>query len=134
MLVKNLAPASGTANGVTAGNAVNLPSIGLARGKPGTLALDVTVDAETNLLTFTVQWQGSDAAAFSSPVDLSLNSQNGAGTVLATGTGGADTPVTRSVPAPDSAYGYRYVRARLVVAGATGTTNDTYVSSYRMRT
>jgi len=133
MLLKNQKPASGNANGVLAGNAVNLPALGAARIKCGSLSLDLNADVETSTLTFTVAWEGCDTADFASPIALANNEVNAAAAVVGTGTAGADANIVKSYSAPPSAYAFRYVRAKIVVGVATGTTSDTYATSYRYR-
>ncbi len=129
----NYLAATGNANGVAAGAFVNGPILNMGRVKANTLSAQVTVDAETSLLTFALNWQGSNTADFAIVTDLA-SELNGAATVLATGTAGADAAVTKAVPAPQGAYGFRYTRCRLAVAGATGAAADTYSLGYNFRT
>ncbi len=125
--------ASGTFDGLTAttvgGNAVDMGDN--ARQKVRNLSALVTVDAETTSLTFTGKWQVSNDG--STWVDVANGSQNAAGVVLATGTGGADAAVAKAYPAPESAYGWRKARFALTNAGAAGTTSDTYTIAYCFR-
>lgn len=130
----NFLPTTGNANGVAAGAFINGAALKMARCRPHTLSAQVTVDAETTSLTFSLVWQGSNDAtgAFASPVDLA-NDVNGAPVVLATGTAGADAAVTKAVAAPAAAYGFKYVRCRLLVGGAAGLAADTYSMGYNFR-
>lgn len=91
----------------------------------------VTVDAETNTLTLTARWLGSNDA--STWFEIANGSQNAAGVALATGTGGADASVSRFIPAPDGAYSYRYASCALLVGVATGTDSDTWSIAYSYR-
>lgn len=96
---------------------------------PGTLSAVYLVDAETSTVTLAAQWQGSDDN--STWIDIAGTPNNAANVVLATGTGGADASVTKAVPAPTGAYGFRYIRARVIVGGTTAAAVDTYAISYR---
>lgn len=98
------------------------------RQKVAALSALVTVDAETNLLTFAGKWQVSNDGT--TWVDVANGSQNAAAVVLATGTGGADAAVTKAIPAPDAVYGWRKARFALVTAGAQGAATDTYAIGY----
>lgn len=128
--------ASGTLDAIEAGSFASGPAMPMARVKIGSLSAQITVDAETSSLTVKAVWQGSNAEDFASPVDLKLNelaTLDASAIVLDTGTGGADASNTMAVPAPDAAYGFRWVRCRLLVGGATGTTADTYSMGYNYR-
>lgn len=123
----NVNPVSGTFDGLTAdsvyGSAVNMRDL-----VKGTLSALCVVTAQTTSLTITASWQGS--ADGSTWVDIAHAPQNPAGVALATGTAGADPAVTRAVPAPEAAYGFRFARAKLTNGGAQGTTSDTFTVGY----
>lgn len=102
-----------------------------ARQKLRALSALITVDAETTSFTWTAKWQVSNNN--STWVDMAHGSQNAAGVALATGTAGADAAVTKSIPAPDAIYGWRYARICLVTGGAVGNAVDTYAISYNVR-
>lgn len=114
---------------VVAGTAVDLGDN--SRQKVKALSALVTVEAETASLTFTAKWQVSNNG--STWVDVANGSQNAAGVVLATGTGGDDAVVSKAIPAPDAIYGWRKARIALVTAGATGAATDTYALGYCYR-
>ncbi len=97
----------------------------------GTLSCLFTVEAETTSLTFTAKFQVSDDD--STWYDLAGDAQNPANVTLATGTGGDDAVITRVLPVPTPVAGWKYVRAAVVSAGATGAATDTYAFSFRMR-
>lgn len=120
---------SGDLNGVAAGGAASGASVLTQNVTPGTLSAVFVVDAETNTLTQTARWQGSDDG--STWINIANAPQNPAGVVLATGTAGADAAVTVAVPAPDGYSGFRFVRAQTVVGVTTGASADTYSISYR---
>lgn len=124
---------TGTATGVAPGSQVNGATLfmGSSRRKVQDLSAICVVDAETNTLTLTAKWQGSNDA--STWIDIANGSQNAAGVALATGTTGADAAVTKAVPAPDAAHGYRYARCSVVVGVVTGTDSDTYEIGYSYR-
>lgn len=121
---------TGTADGVAAAGQVN--GVGLFMGgeskKVTDLSAVVTVDAETNTITFTGKWQGSNDKT--TWYDVANTPANTAGTAIATGTSGSDTPVTKAIPAPQGIEGWRYARLSLVIGATTGTTNDTYSIGY----
>lgn len=123
------AQATGSLNidSAVAGTNTGGPTFLTAQCVPGTLSALVTVDAETNTITMGVVWQVSNDNStwvVATPVN------NAAMVVLATGTGGADTAVTRVIPANDACYGWRYCRAAIQNGVTTGTTNDTYSIGY----
>jgi hypothetical protein len=126
-------PVSGNANGITAGNQVdgNEVFIGGGRQKAASLSATVTCEAETNTLTFTAKWQGSnDKTTWR---DVANGPQNPAGVVLATGTGGDDAEVIKVIPAPPAIEGFKFARCSLVVGVATGAVTDTYTIAYNYR-
>ncbi|HTJ17820.1 MAG TPA: hypothetical protein VL494_13665 [Steroidobacteraceae bacterium] len=115
------APVAGT---TTAGTAIQTANI-----EPGSLSCLFTVLAETNTLTLTGKFQVSDDS--STWYDLAGDAQNPANVVIATGTAGADTAVTRVLPVPPSALSWKWVRAAVVNGVATGASGDTYAFSFR---
>lgn len=130
----NAHSSSGNINGQAAGSVVGGAAVDLGDNsyqKVRNLSALVTVEAETASLTFTAKWQVSNDG--STWVDVANGSQNAAGVALATGTAGDDPVVSRSIPAPDSIYGWRKARIALVTGGATGATADTYALGYCYR-
>lgn len=124
---------TGTATGVAPGSQVNGRTLfmGVLDQKVAHLSALATVDAETNTITLSGKWQGSNDG--STWLDLAYAPQNPAVVALATGTAGSDAAVTRVVPAPESAYGYKFARFSIGVGVVTGTTNDTYSIAYSYR-
>ena len=125
---------TGDLNGNTAGTTEGATSVLMgdnARQKVRNLSALVTVDAETDTITVAGKWQVSNDN--STWVDVAHGTQNAAAVTLATGTAGADTPVTRAYQAPDAVYGWRYCRFALVNGVATGASADTYTVSYCYR-
>ncbi len=126
----NVSQATGTFNTVGAGSQVNGNAVFLGNDTAkisGLCALTVTL-AETNTITLSAKWQVSNDA--STWVDLANGPQNAAATVLGTGTAGADTAVTKAIPLPDAAYGFKYARMSIVVGVTTGAAGDTYTIGY----
>jgi hypothetical protein len=125
--------ASGNFNGLTAttvgGTAVEMGDN--SRQKVRNLSALVVVDIETTSLTMVGSWQVSNDG--STWVDLAHGTQNAAGVILGTGTGGADASITKCFQAPDAVYGWRKARFALTNAGAAGNTVDTYSISYSYR-
>jgi hypothetical protein len=117
------APVAGT---TTAGTAIPTATVQF-----GSMSCLFTLLAETNTLTLTGKFQVSDDN--STWYDLAGDAQNPANVLIATGTAGADTAVTRVLPVPPSAFGWRYVRAAIVNGVATGAAGDTYAFSFRYR-
>ena len=117
------APVAGT---TTAGTA-----LGTAGIEPGTLSCLVVVDAETDTITLTAKFQVSNDN--STWYDIAGDAQNPANVLLATGTSGADTPVSRVLPVPTQALGWKYVRPALVNLVATGGATDTYAFTFQFR-
>jgi len=95
---------------------------------PDSLSAHCVVDIETTSLTMTLNWQVS--VDNSTWIDVAHASQNPAGVILGTGTGGADPSVTKVLPAPPSVYAYPYCRCGITNAGATGAAVDTYTIGY----
>ncbi len=126
----NASVATGTADTVVVGAAVTGNSLFLGGDseKVKNLSAVILVDIETNTLTLTAKWQVSNDA--STWLDLAHGTENAAGVVVGTGTGGADAAITKVIPAPDCIYGYRYARLALVVAGTTGAAVDTFSIGY----
>jgi hypothetical protein len=123
------ASATGTLNinAAVAGTITAGPTVVTNAFEQGTLCADVTVDAETSTITMGVVWQVSNDASTWKTLVLP---NNPATVVLATGTGGADAPVSRVIAAPESVSGWRYCRASIQNLVADGTTNDTYSIAY----
>jgi hypothetical protein len=117
------APVAGTTTG---GTGISLTGI-----QPGTMSCLVTVDAETTSITLTGKFQVSNDN--STWYDLAGDAQNPANVTLATGTGGADASVDRVLPVPMGAFGWKYIRAAVVNAGATGAAVDTYAFTFYAR-
>lgn len=120
---------SGNLDAVTTGTITGVGTgVAMAQVRPGTLSAKFVVDIETSTFTMAAAWQVSDDGT--TWVNLCHASQNPAGVILGTGTGGADASITRVVPAPDAASGHRFVRAAIVAGVTTGATVDTYTVSY----
>lgn len=126
----NISQATGTFNGVTVTTAVSGNSVFLGNDTQKVTGLSalVVVLADTNTFTIAAKWQVSNDA--STWVDMTNGPQNAAAVVLATGTAGADTAVTKAIPLPDAAYGFKFARLQLVAGGTTGATIDTYTIGY----
>lgn len=110
----------------TGGNALDCSTV-----EPGSLSCLFVVDAETDTITITGKFQVSNNN--STWYDLAGDAQNPANVTLATGTGGADASVSRVLPVPASALSWRYVRAAVVNAVATGASVDTYAFTWQYR-
>lgn len=117
------------AGSVVGGTAVELGDN--SRQKVRSLSALVTVDCETDTMTMTGKWQVSNDG--STWVDVSNGTQNAAGVVLATGTGGADASVSKAYPAPDAVYGWKKARFAITNGVVTGNAVDTYAISYCYR-
>lgn len=117
------APVAGTTTGGTA-----LATAGI---EVGTLSCLVVVDAETDTLTLTAKFQVSNDN--STWYDLAGDAQNPANVLLATGTSGADAAVSRVLPVPLAALGWKYVRPAVVNLVATGAAADTYAFTFYFR-
>ncbi len=118
------APVAGTTTGGTA--------IATANIEPGSMSCLFTLLADTNTLTLTGKFMVSDDN--STWYDLAGDAQNPANVVIATGTAAApDTAVTRVLPVPVQATGWKYVRAAIVNGVATGAAIDTYSFSFRVK-
>jgi hypothetical protein len=133
-LFYNAHVASGTFNGLTAGQQANGNAVFIGPSsarKASHLSAIVTVDAETEDITLTAKWQVSNDK--STWLDVANGSQNAAGVALATGTDGADAAVTKAIPAPDCVYGYKFARLSVVTGVKTGTSSDTYEIGYSYR-
>lgn len=112
--VRKLAAAAGFTGGAPQtvnGNAVDMNDVAL-----GSLSARATVLADTNTLTIAAKWQGLDKGG--NWVDVAHEPQNPAAVVLATGTAGADTGVSKIIPAPTAVYAYR--QARIVFTSGVG--------------
>ena len=124
---------SGTFDGLTAttvgGTAVLTGDN--SRQKVRNLSALATVDCETDTMTMVGSWQVSNDN--STWVTIAHGTQNAAGVVFATGTGGADATVTKCFAAPEAVYGWKYCRFAITNAVAAGNTVDTYTISYCYR-
>lgn len=124
----------GTFNGINNGQSIGAGKVDIGPASSqlltGLSAL-VTVLAETSGLTLTPRWQVSNDG--STWVDFVHGSQNAAGVALATGTAGADSPVSKVYAAPESIEGWRFARIAIGVGGTNGTSSDTYSVSYVAR-
>ncbi len=125
----NASIVTGTATGVAVAGQVNGATLHMGGDvkKIKDLSANVTVDAETDTLTLTPKWQGSNDGSTWFNI---ANPGNAVMIALATGTAGADATVNRVIPAPPAIEGWRYARCSLVVGGDTGTANDTYSIAY----
>lgn len=131
----NQLPATGNANTLAAGSVIagNTLDVGdNTRRKVSALSALVTLLAETNTFTWSSKWQVSNDKV--TWVDLANGAQNAASVVIATGTAGADTAVTKAIPAPECIYGWKWARIALVTGVATGAAADTYAVGYCFRT
>lgn len=120
---------SGNLDSVAAGTVTAGGAVANAQVRPGTLGATFVVDAETDTLTIEAAWQVSDDS--STWVDAGFSANNPAAVVLATGTAGADAPVTKWLPAPAGVAGSRFVRAAVINKVATGAATDTYAITYK---
>lgn len=126
--------ATGNANTLVAGSVIGGTAVDMgdnSRQKVRGLSALVTVDCETSTLTMTGKWQVSNDGA--TWIDVTNGSQNAAGVVFATGTGGADADVTKCFQAPDAVYGWKKARFAVVTGITTGDTVDTYSIGYCYR-
>lgn len=131
----NAHSSSGTLDTLVAGTTTGGTAVTMgdnSRQKVRSLSALVTVDAETDTITITGKWQVSNDG--STWVDVAHGTQNAAGVVLATGTGGADAAVTRCYQAPDAVYGWKKARFAIVNLVATGAAVDTWAIGYQYRT
>ena len=113
-----------TIDGVVAGaDATGSPVLRMNRVKreSDSLAAQVTVDAETDTVTLTAVWQGSnDNSTF---FDI-VQPNSAAYVIMATGTAGADAAITHIISAPIGAYSVRFVRVIIRVGVVDGTAVD----------
>lgn len=125
--------ATGTADGITAGLTVsgNALFLGKSYREVADLSAVVVVDAETDSITLTPQWEASNDK--STWLIVTSGPENAAATAIATGTSGSDAAVTRVIPAPVGIDGYQYARLSLVVGATDGNTADTYEIGYSYR-
>jgi len=117
------AAATGTLDTIVAGASVGGTSYPTNEIALNTLSCLYTVLAETNTITISAHWQVShDASTW-----YDVKPSNGAAYVAqATGTAGADNPVSIVLEAPKGVLGWEYVRPAVKVGVTTGTANDTY--------
>lgn len=113
-----------TTGTVGAGSTIDTSTIDPERG----LSAKFVLLAETNTITLSAIWQVSDDNStwvrIKSTDDITP-------TVVGTGTAGADTAVTVVLPAPHGVYGWRYVRAGILVGVTNGASGDTGTIAYR---
>jgi len=117
------APVAGTTTPGTALSTANIAH--------GTLSCLFVLLADTNTLTMTAKFQVSDDQT--TWYDLAGDAQNPANVAQATGTAGADTAVSRVLPVPTAAIGWKYIRAAVVNGVATGASIDTYAMTFHYR-
>lgn len=117
------AAATGTFNGILAGSGVGGTAYSTNEIALNTLSCLFVVLAETNTATLACHWQVShDNVTF-----FDIKPSNGAAfVVVATGTAGADAPVTVVLEAPKGVLGWEYVRPAVKVGGGGGSVLDTY--------
>lgn len=122
-----LATGSLNINGATAGTVTAGPTMVMQNVASGTLSATVMMEAETNTITMTPQWQVSnDASTWLNVFSFS----NTAYTAYGTGTAGDDAALTRVLSAPDAVYGFRYARVGILNGVATGASADAYSIAY----
>ena len=121
---------TGTADAVAPAGQVDGASLFMGSDvkKVKDLSALVTVDAETDTLTLTPKWQGSNDKT--TWFNFVHGTNNAAAIAIATGTGGADASVVKVIPAPAGIEGWRYARCSLIVGVVTGTTSDTFSIAY----
>lgn len=124
------AAATGTFDTIAAGNSVGGTVYPTNEIALNTLSCLYTVLAETNTITLACHWQVShDNSTW-----YDIKPSNGAAYVaVATGTAGADTPVTVALEAPKGVLGWEYVRPAVKVGVTTGAVGDTYSMSVCFR-
>ena len=130
MIYRNSPVTTGTLDSVSNGATVTGPNLVVnngARRLVANLSALVTVEAETENLTMTAKWQGSNDG--STYYDIN-DQRNVARTVLATGTAGDDAAASFVIDAPAAVYGLRNARCVLVVGGDDGAVTDTYSIGY----
>lgn len=125
-----IAAVTGNLNTVVAGTSTSAAGLVMRTGRyePGSLSCEFALLAETNTITLEGRWEVSDDN--STWVDMPVQNAE-AVTVLGTGTAGADSTVTKSLPAPRAAEGYKYVRPVVVNRVVTGASVDTYSMTIR---
>jgi len=125
----NVSGVSGNANTLVAGSVIAGNSVFMGQNfrKVASLVALVSFTAATSTLTATGKWQGSNDN--STWVDLA-SSNNAANVTYTTGTA---TIVTKSLDAPQGAYGWKYVRFVFVTGVATGAAGDLYSIAYSYR-
>ncbi len=109
---------SDAAGTVKAGTVIDMEQVEI-----GTVSCLFTVDAETDTITLEGSWQVSadNSTWYDCPPP-----NNPATVVLATGTTGADAAVSKVLPLPGSAYGWKYSRPVTISGVTTGAATDTY--------
>lgn len=126
----NVSGATGTFDTIAAGSAVSGNAVFLGNDvqRVSSLSALLVIDAETSTITIAARWQVSNDN--STWVEVAHNAANGAATVIATGTAGADASVTKVYEAPAAIYGYKFARVQMVVGVTTGAVGDTYTYGY----
>ncbi len=125
-----IAGGSGNLNTLVAGSTTGGTAVSTAGLEKGTLSCQVDLLAETNTITLTPVWQVSDDKS----TWYDLKASTGAAQVAqCTGTAGADTVTSAVLACPQEAIGWKFVRAAVRNAVATGATGDTYVFTYKSR-
>ena len=109
---------AGTFNGVAAASGVSGEILAAQTVQIDSLSAVWVLLADTSTITLTCSWQGSDDRT--TWIDIAHAPNNAAGVVFATGTAGADTAVTKCIPCPQAAQGFRYLRPRATVGVVTG--------------
>lgn len=130
MIYRNSPVTTGNLDSVLNGATVAGPNLVVnngARRLVANLSALITIEAETENLTFTAKWQGSNDG--STYYDIN-DQRNVARTALATGTSGDDAVLSYVVDAPAAVYGLRNARCVLVVGGDDGAETDTYSIGY----
>ncbi len=125
---------TGTADTLAAGSTIAGATLEMgdnSRQKIRNLSAYIDVDIETTSLTLTAVWQVSNDG--STWRNVANGTQNAAGVVIGTGTGGADASIQKVFDAPGAVYGWRKARFTVLTAGATGAAVDTYTFSYNYR-
>lgn len=123
-----VAAVTGNLNTVVAGTSTAGTVLRTELAEPGCISCEFALLAETNTITLEGRWEVSDDN--STWVDMPLQN-NAAVTVLGTGTAGADSTVTKALPAPLGASSYKYIRPVVVNRVVTGATADTYSMTLR---
>ena len=117
---------TGIAKGTTTGG----PALDMSLVKPPTLSATVTLKAETDTITLEAFWEVSNVAGGGGSYMEIPSYANTAFTAWGTGTAGADTAVTKVLPAPECVYAFLYARCSVRNKVADGLIADTYAIGY----